>query len=1121
MNVIINKKMNNSKNIEDDKDMNVVKFPQYLNASKVWSNNDYNLVSVKGGKYSVDKNMFLSKYDKEIKDGATYHLAEKITKDGLTQLRCDIDHKIEVPKGTKPYNLLNDNIILNIIKKYYEIFESYGCGITEEQYQCVILRKNPYVKEDVKPNKTTYWLKHGFHLQFPTVYLSYDNSKKVAEYMRDEFPDYVDYNAGFSNAWLLYGSCKDERYGTYVATDVVGSDLVKKPFIPPEDTNLAEYFSVVGNKNKVKYWCNINLPEKEVSVEMSKCKNAISPHEGAIQEMVNGWLEENVLDDCLRIGDWSPNKPFLNLVKTNDYSCPCNPDYLHAGRGAYVYVDKSGSVFYKCYRKECCAVKKNIHIGVCEECKVEETSETSETELDLDCKEAFKIYKSNPESKNAKYNGMSYGDICEKDSKFANWCCDKNIIPHDYYFSRVLKREYVEKPISLDNIKPDKVIDTNNIGTYDFTGVDTVFLRSNMMTRKTQSLKTILDGYEKIVFISFRRSLSNEMNSQFSEYGFVSYEDVDGSIYDKRVIIQIDSLHRIRGKYDLIIMDEAVYTLNHLVSFCKEKSIITETLASLYQNCKNTIVCDALLDNKTINYIKALDTGKKCKIIENTYKPFTHKNVRYCSVNIHEHNKILLHIGNMIKEHGKLYIPTNSQRFGEKVYDYYKNEYNILLIDKNTEYIPCSSTWKNYDMVICSPTIGAGISCNDEFGKTICYFSNNSCDASLSAQQILRVRNTTCDTLDIFICETFRECIPTNVASIKEMIQTKYSLDITLGLKVNRVDDTIIEDDYHNYFVEYIRSNNISKICFKRVLDGILINHGFSTSSFELEEEDDDVLKSLKATIKEQKLERDNDTTITMLESDIISEDEYIKINKKQKKTKDDRSKLEKYNLIKAYGHDGFTKLLEENCLKTTRAFVKDIYKYKNLCLLKNEEVEEAIKGEIQYNDGLERIHENKKACKIFIAYKMIEILGFNSVFDTSIKSSLDYGNMLEWLKKWNYKVRTLWNESDKEDFSEYDIDSEDLDKRSRSRKNTLERYNAILNKVLGVRVRDGNTKHNGRNGKCNYKYKIYGIEKYDLIGGVKSIIPKIQHNPVVEVYEGKCGNPMLEFYDEDDILVC
>lgn len=259
-----------------------------------------------------------------------------------------------------------------------------------------------------------------------------------------------------------------------------------------------------------------------------------------------------------------------------------------------------------------------------------------------------------------------------------------------------------------------------------------------------------------------------------------------------------------------------------------------------------------------------------------------------------------------------------------------------------------------------------------------------------------------------------------------------------------------------------------------------------------------------KETVKEHKLKRDNDKTKTMLESDIISKEEYVRISKKQRKTKADRAKLEKYNLVNAYGEDGFSKLLEKNCLKTTRAFVKDIYKYKNLCLLKNKDVEESIKREIHYNDGLERLHENKKACKIFVAYKMIEILGYESVFDKSVKSSLDYGNMLEWLKRWNYKVRTLWNESDKEDFNEYDIE------RIKSKQCILQRYNTIINKVLGVRVRDGNS-NSKRDGI--YKYKICGIEKFDLVGGIKPDELEI----TIEFYDRKCGNPMLEFYDESD----
>lgn len=1092
------------KNLGNTKDI-MFDFPRYINNSRVYQGDNYNFVSVKGGKYSINRNdNFYERYYEQIKNKSIFHLAERISKSGLTQLRCDIDQKIEVSKDTKPYGLLEDNIILNIIKKYFDVFDSYS-DIPQERYECVILRKDPYIKQETKNGKTIYWLKHGIHLQFPKIYLVYNESKRVSEYMRDEFPDHVDYNAGFCNAWLLYGSCKDERYGTYIAQDVVDSNLNIRPFSLDKNVNIVKYLSVCGHRDVLEYWVNIEIPEKQIVKELSESSNSVQPYKRSIENTVQDWLEERNLNDQLEIGDWSDGKPFLQLKRLGDYVCPLNELYTHEGRGSYVYVDdKSGNIFYKCFRKECCEVTKNLLIGVCEECR------DINNDLDLRCNESSKIYKSSPESKNSKYNNMTYGQIARQNIKFAQWCCDKNIVPHDYYFSKVLKREYIQKPISLDNINPDTVIDTNNIGTYNFNNVDTIFLRSNMMTHKTQSLKTILNNYKKIVYISFRKSLSNEVNTQLSEYNFVTYEDIEGPIYDDRVVIQIDSLHRLRGSYNLIIMDEAVYTLNHLVSFSKEKGIIMNTLTDLYKNCQHTVVCDALLDNKTINYIKSMDESKSCTIIENTYKPFKNKLVKYHGVNIHEHNKIIIHIEKMIQEYKKLYIPTNSQRFGEKVYDFYKDKYNILLIDKNTEHIPCSSTWKNYDMVICSPTVGAGISCNDMFGKTICYFSNNSCDASLSAQQILRVRNTESDTIDIFICENFKQCLPTNSESIKEMIKTKYSLDVSFGLKVNRIEDTIIEDDYYKYFVEYIRSNNISKIAFKRVLDGILINHGFSTEDCDLEEEEEEQLIQIKKTIKEQKLQRDDLNTTAMLESDIISKEEYVKINKKQRKSKEDRAKLEKYNLVQAYGQDGLVKLLEKNDLKTTRDFVKNIYKYKNLCLLMNKDVEESIKREVHYNDGIERLHDNKKACKIFTAYKIIEILGFDSVFDKSVKSELDYDNMLDWLKQWNYKVRTLWDEADSEDFSQYDI------KDKKYKKLILERYNSILNKVLGVRVMDGNSKHSARDGI--YKYKIYGLDKYDLVGGIKPNELEI----TVKLYDGKCGSPMLgDFYDEDDILVC
>lgn len=1065
----------------------------------------YNLVSITGGKYYVDKATFLDAYDRERTQNQVmpYNIAERVDKT-LTQVRCDIDSKVEVSPCTKPYALVNDETVLEIIKAYFHAFSEFGLDFTEDDFLCVVLRKPPRIKTEVKGGKTIHWLKHGLHLQFPRVYLPYEHNKKLSKYIENQFPDLVDYQAGFCNAWLLYGSCKDAQAGTYEASNYVYSDLQMVPF--HYDGNITRYLSI-GNFRDNPHWKNVIIPD---NVKAPQCATeAVVHNRGSVEDMVVDWLDREGLSDSLTVGDWNPVKRYLRLNKTSDYLCPCNPDYLHTNRGASVYVSDTGGVFYKCYRPECRAVRNNICIGVCQECAVEDI--VVQHDLDLECNEAYKTYQQNPDGKLAKYNGMTYGDIAQQDNRIAHWFCDNNIIPHDYYFCKVLKREYVEKPIGLDPIKPDRVIDTDNIGTYDFDGVDTIFLRSNMMTHKTQSLKTIIDNYDSVVYISFRRSLSNEMSSQFSDYGFAHYEDVEGFIRDKRVIVQVDSLHRLRGKYELVILDEAVYTLNHLISFCREKPVITETLQGLYQSCRHTIVCDALLDTKTIKYITSLDPNRRSQIIENTYKPFKHKKTLTCHVSIHEHNKVLLHIERQITEHRKLYIPTNSQRFGEKVFDYFRDTYRVLLIDKNTEHIPHSSTWRDYDMVVCSPTIGAGVSCNDEFGKTVCYFTNNSCNAELSAQMILRVRNTRCDTIDMFVCETFRSCLPTNTAAIKDMVKTKYSMDLSLGLKVDRVEDKVVENDYHDLFVEYIRSENISKVAFRRKLDGILLAHGFEVGEFSFVEETQQRCSEVKQTIKDQKDKRDDESTMCMLESLDIDSEEYERISKKQRKTKDDRSKLEKYNLVAAYGEDGFAKIVENNCLRTTRALVKDIYKYRNLTLLKNKDIENAVRNLVAHAEGIERLHDNKKACKIWVAYRIIELLGFDSVFDTSQKSSLDYGLLLDWLKEWNYRVRTLWDESDREDFSSYDISDREC------KTNILKRYNTILNKVLGVTVKDSNRKHSSRDG--NHRYRIYGLDRYDLVGGVKEVVSK-RPTSVSEVMDLRCANDMMScFVDEDDIL--
>ena len=103
-------------------------------------------------------------------------------------------------------------------------------------------------------------------------------------------------------------------------------------------------------------------------------------------------------------------------------------------------------------------------------------------------------------------------------------------------------------------------------------------IRSPYDTGKTQLLKSIITEYnqKKILFISYRISLSIDLMNNFKHLNFKSYLDND---YDSdRLIIQIESLIKLSNndfideyteqikKYDLIIIDECESVLNQFNS---------------------------------------------------------------------------------------------------------------------------------------------------------------------------------------------------------------------------------------------------------------------------------------------------------------------------------------------------------------------------------------------------------------------------------------------------------------------------------------------------------------------------------------------------------------------------
>jgi hypothetical protein len=98
---------------------------------------------------------------------------------------------------------------------------------------------------------------------------------------------------------------------------------------------------------------------------------------------------------------------------------------------------------------------------------------------------------------------------------------------------------------------------------------DTLLIKSGMGTGKTKMLLEYLALLLQdigIVFVSFRRSFTTELKEKL-QGKFVDYRDVKGEITSPRVIIQFESLHRLRmpvGKQVLLVLDESESIINQI-----------------------------------------------------------------------------------------------------------------------------------------------------------------------------------------------------------------------------------------------------------------------------------------------------------------------------------------------------------------------------------------------------------------------------------------------------------------------------------------------------------------------------------------------------------------------------
>ncbi|CAI2197897.1 2125_t:CDS:1, partial [Funneliformis geosporum] len=166
-----------------------------------------------------------------------------------------------------------------------------------------------------------------------------------------------------------------------------------------------------------------------------------------------------------------------------------------------------------------------------------------------------------------------------------------------------------------------------------------IYIGSPWETGKTYVLEhLIISDDMNLLVLSTRHSYSNAVTTRLN---LKSYCDIDGNINlsdHKRVVCQIESLHRITNnckynkkckcppiQYDLWL-DEIVSIIAQAQSRLVGQSI--EKLYKLIQEARRIIVMDNDLTNLNIEWIKTLRKDIPLSIIHNTYQPQKGKTFR-------------------------------------------------------------------------------------------------------------------------------------------------------------------------------------------------------------------------------------------------------------------------------------------------------------------------------------------------------------------------------------------------------------------------------------------------------------------------------------------------------------
>jgi len=450
-------------------------------------------------------------------------------------------------------------------------------------------------------------------------------------------------------------------------------------------------------------------------------------------------------------------------------------------------------------------------------------------------------------------------------------------------------------------------------------------IKANCGFGKTERLVEFIkeNGIRRVLFVTFRRTLVDKQVRELSANGFVSYLDYSTirSIDDvERLICQVDSLAKVRGEYDLLVLDEIKSTCHQLVTFAKNKLNCAMALSERIRETPKVYVADALLGDGEISYLA--HCGRK-----DVFVHWNHTQRHSDKMVMMVQNKTLLAhlIGHkVLVEHKKVCVATGSKKYADLFTSYLIGQ-NPQLQSRVKSYTAKThdgsdpvGEWKKYDVVIYSPCVAAGNSFTEQhFDIIVGYFPAVSCGPSMALQMLFRSRNANDNT--IYLCvETAgaHQIFESNcLDETKQYLTVKDILlhtdpDLVIGaavsLKMSYVDKQLdVTDPYFHMYASVLHDVNEGKTKYISVLMGYLkmmgVRYGGCFDVASLSETAKEEVKMIGKEFKAAEAAIERKECVDIASAPPISYETAQSLGKKEHLSPDEYYALTKYRIAEQF----------------------------------------------------------------------------------------------------------------------------------------------------------------------------------------------------------------------------